>query len=126
VIELLRAYPWPGNVRELRNVIYGALVTKKAGEELLASDLPRRLWRREAVAEAGIVSKHEIERRIAAGSMNLREEVERLERISLEAALRRSGGNAAEAARLLGEVGRGSAKDPGGTVRTMIKRLGLG
>ena len=47
-------------------------------------------------------------------------------RLALEAALRRTGGNAAEAARVLGEVGRGAAKDPGGTVRTMMKRLGLG
>ena len=29
------------------------------------------------------------------------------------------------ASNVLGEVGRGSAKDPGGTVRTMMKRLGL-
>ncbi|MFP2895510.1 hypothetical protein [Corallococcus sp. 4LFB] len=48
-----------------------------------------------------------------------------LERLALQAALRRADGNAAEAARLLGEVGRGAAKDPGGTVRTMMKRLGV-
>jgi hypothetical protein len=47
------------------------------------------------------------------------------ERAALLLALERSGGNAAEAARLLGDVGRGVAKDPGGTVRSMIKRLGL-
>src|SRR5262245_6696508 len=34
-----------------------------------------------------------------------------------------AGGNAAEAARLLGRVGRGSAPDPGGTVRAMLRRL---
>ena len=39
-------------------------------------------------------------------------------------ALARTGGNAAEAARLLGQVGRGLARDPGGTVRAMIRRLG--
>ena len=61
--------------------------------------------------------------RLASGSFNLRREVEKLERRALELALRRSQGNAAEAARLLGEVGRGTAKDPGGTVRTMMKRL---
>ncbi len=57
--------------------------------------------------------------------MNLRAELEGLERLAVIEALRRSGGNATEAARLLGEVGRGKARDPGGTVRTMIKRLGL-
>jgi hypothetical protein len=55
----------------------------------------------------------------------LRNEIEGLERFAVSCALRRSAGNAAEAARLLGEVGRGRAKDPGGTVRTMMKRLGL-
>ena len=67
-------------------------------------------------------SRAELER-ITAGTMNLRDEVERLQRAALEIALARANGNAAEAARMLGEVGRGSAKDPGGTVRTMIKRL---
>ncbi len=122
-LAVLRAYRWPGNVRELRNVIFGALVTKRAGEELLPSDLPRRLWRPPQKDDASVSSRAELERRIAAGTMNLRDEVERLERAALEIALARANGNAAEAARLLGEVGRGSAKDPGGTVRTMIKRL---
>ena len=121
-LELLRAYAWPGNISELRNVVFGALVAKRTGEALLVSDLPRRLWARveEAPDEAGL------ETRIAAGTFNLRREVERLERRALELALARSNGNAAEAARLLGEVGRGAAKDPGGTVRTMMKRLKLG
>lgn len=67
----------------------------------------------------------EVEARVAAGTMNLKAEVEALERLALVAALQRADGNAAEAARFLGEVGRGSAKDPGGTVRTMMKRLGV-
>lgn len=121
-LELLRAYAWPGNIRELRNVVFGALVGKRTGDALLVSDLPRRLWARgeQADDESGL------EARVASGSFNLRREVERLERRALELALRRTGGNAAEAARLLGEVGRGAAKDPGGTVRTMMKRLKLG
>jgi DNA-binding protein Fis len=57
--------------------------------------------------------------------MNLKLELERLERLALGAALQHASGNAAEAARLLGEVGRGTARDPGGTVRTMMKRLGM-
>ncbi len=126
VLEVMRAYPWPGNVRELRNVIFGALVAKKSGDELLLSDLPKRLWRAAPTAlSAQVVNGAEIERRIFLGTMNLRAEVELLERAAVATALRRSGGNAAAAARLLGEVGRGTARDPGGTVRTMIKRLGL-
>jgi len=57
--------------------------------------------------------------------MNLKVEIEALERAAVEAALRRAAGSAAEAARMLGEVGRGTAKDPGGTLRVMMKRLGL-
>src|ERR1043165_651299 len=34
----LQHYPWPGNVRELRNVIFQALIGKRAGDELLLSD----------------------------------------------------------------------------------------
>jgi DNA-binding NtrC family response regulator len=126
-LDVLRAYHWPGNIRELRNVVFNALVTKRAGEELLVSDLPRRLWAAAPRGESpGLLREGELEQRISAGQMNLRAEVEALERAALTVALRRAGGNAAEAARLLGEVGRGAARDPGGTVRTMMKRLGLG
>ena len=45
---------------------------------------------------------------------------------AIEEALQRTGGNAAQAARLLGEVGRGVARDPGGTLRAMMRRLGTG
>ena len=40
-----------------------------------------------------------------------------------EEALARTGGNAARAAQLLGAVGRGAPRDPGGTVRAMMRRL---
>ena len=46
-LAALCAYSWPGNIRELRNVIFEALVHKRAGSELLLSDLPRRVLRRE-------------------------------------------------------------------------------
>jgi transcriptional regulator with GAF, ATPase, and Fis domain len=124
-LEVLRAYPWPGNIRELRNVLFGALVAKRAGTSLLVSDLPRRLWTRTAMQDDGLIDGHAIATRVLSGTMNLKLELERLERIALTAALQSAGGNAAEAARLLGEVGRGAAKDPGGTVRTMMKRLGV-
>jgi two-component system response regulator GlrR len=124
-LVVLRAYPWPGNVRELRNVVFGALVAKRTGAELLVSDLPRRLWASRRGAGEGLVSAEAVAARVASGTMNLRAEREQLERLALEAALRQAGGNAAEAARLLGEVGRGAARDPGGTVRTMLRRLGL-
>jgi transcriptional regulator with PAS, ATPase and Fis domain len=125
-LALLAAYPFPGNIRELRNVIFEALVHKRAGHELLVSDLPRRVLRRETADKAReLFDSAELERRIRAGSLNLRLEIERLEKHALTLALERSGWNASKTAQLLGEVGRGSARDPGGTVRAMMRRLGL-
>jgi transcriptional regulator with GAF, ATPase, and Fis domain len=56
--------------------------------------------------------------------MSLKDLVAALDRLAIEEALKRSGGNAAQAARLLGQVGRGVARDPGGTLRAMMRRLG--
>jgi DNA-binding NtrC family response regulator len=123
-LEALAEYSWPGNIRELRNVLFGALVSKRGGDELLLSDLPQRLLRR-GERPQGLVRTSEIARRMDAGQFNLRREVEELERAALAEALSRSGGRAAGAARLLGDVGRGRASDPGGTVRAMMRRLGF-
>jgi DNA-binding NtrC family response regulator len=127
-LELLRAYPWPGNVRELRNVIFSALVHKRRGTALLPADLPLARFERvrEEASTDAVVNPRAVEARVAAGTMNLKVELEGLERVALDVALSKAHGSAAEAARLLGEVGRGAAKDPGGTVRVMMKRLGLG
>jgi transcriptional regulator with GAF, ATPase, and Fis domain len=72
-----------------------------------------------------VVDVGALARRLDGGGFNLRQEVERLERLALSAALERAQGNATRAARLLGEVGRGSSRDPGGTVRAMMRRLGV-
>jgi transcriptional regulator with GAF, ATPase, and Fis domain len=93
-------------------------VQKRAGHALLVSDLPPRIWGRdEKPVDAALDAK------LRAGTFNLRREIEALERNALQSALRLSEGNAAQAAKLLGEVGRGTARDPGDTVRTMMKRL---
>lgn len=133
-MAVLRRYPFPGNVRELRNVIFHSLVGKRGGEELLLSDLPRRIVRGEplipgelgagsAASPSGMLNAGAIERGVSEGGMNLRATVNELERLALRAALLQAGGNASEAARLLGEVGHGKARDPGGTVRAMMRRL---
>jgi DNA-binding NtrC family response regulator len=123
-MRALAAYPWPGNIRELRNVLYEALVYKRAGTEILLSDLPARILRRSATRHDGLVDPGLVRQKLRAGAMNLRAEIDALERAALDAALAESGGNAAQAARLLGTVGRGAAADPGGTVRAMKRRLG--
>jgi DNA-binding NtrC family response regulator len=121
-LRALCAYSWPGNIRELRNAIYETLVYKRAGSEILLSDLPRRILKGRGGRESAI-DRASVAKQIDRGVMNLREEVEALERIALEEALARTGGNAARAAQLLGAVGRGAARDPGGTVRAMMRRL---
>jgi transcriptional regulator with PAS, ATPase and Fis domain len=123
----LARYPWPGNVRELRNTVYESLVRKQCGDELLLSDLPRRILERPRAGEPHepLVDAARLAARFEARSMNLRLELESLEKAALGEALRRAAGNPARAAQLLGEVGRGAAQDPAGTVRAMMRRLGL-
>jgi DNA-binding NtrC family response regulator len=123
-LRALAAYAWPGNIRELRNVLYQTLVYKRAGSEILLSDLPKRILRRAGDAsQDAVVDRGSVGRKMARGTMNLRDEVAALERLALEEALARTGGNAARAAQLLGAVGRGASRDPGGTVRAMMRRL---
>jgi DNA-binding NtrC family response regulator len=122
-LAAMAAYPWPGNIRELRNVIYEALVYKRAGRELLLSDLPARVLRTSARRDA-LVDGGRLRQRLQAGELNLRDEIRALEQTALSTALEESGGNATQAAKLLGAVGRGAARDPGGTVRAMKRRLG--
>jgi transcriptional regulator with PAS, ATPase and Fis domain len=123
----LSHYRWPGNVRELRNTIYESLVKKLSGDELLLSDLPRRILERprDMRPEQSLCDPARLAARFEARNMNLRLELENLERAALEEALQRASGNPARAAQLLGEVGRGSARDPAGTVRAMMRRLGI-
>jgi len=126
-LAALARYPWPGNVRELRNVVFQALVRKLAGDELLLSDLPEHVVRGgpEHAAPA-LFDRTALAELIDRGAMNLRAVRDQLERTALELALARANGSPARAARLLGEVGRGASRDPGGTVRAMMRRHHLG
>ncbi len=128
-LAALRAHPWPGNIRELRNVVFHALVEKRGGDELLLSDLPRIVQpppRSGARAAAGaVVDANAVEAAIERGDFNLRREIEALERAALGYALARAERSPTRAAKLLGEVGRGAARDPSGTVRAMMRRLRL-
>jgi len=114
--DALLRYPWPGNVRELRNVLFQALVNKRAGDELLLSDLPSTSCGapRESRGATTLIDRAAIARLLDEGRMNLRAARDELERTALELALARSAGSPARAARLLGEVGRGASSDPGG------------
>ena len=124
-MEVLIGYRWPGNVRELRTVVFGTLVGKRGGTELLLSDLPRRLLGARKSDAQGVIDAAALDRALGSGTFDLRVEKERLERLALEQALTLARGNAARAAELLGAVGRGEAADPGSTVRAMMRRLGV-
>jgi PAS domain S-box-containing protein len=82
-MRALLGYSWPGNVRELRNAMEHGFVTTQ-GDHLSEADLPPEI-RNAAPEKASELN--------AEGMM---------ERRRLEDALRRSGGNRTEAARLLG------------------------
>ncbi len=125
-MAVLAKYPWPGNVRELRNTIFSALVKKLAGTELLLSDLPEHVLRGGPEHRAAtLFDRDALAALIESGTMNLRAIRDQLEKTALTLALAKANGSPARAARLLGEVGRGSSTDPGGTVRSMMKRLGV-
>ena len=66
-MRALQAYPWPGNIRELRNVIYETLVYKRAGDEVLLSDLPARVLKRAGRPGDGSVDRAEVARRVRRG-----------------------------------------------------------
>ncbi|MBI2899749.1 MAG: sigma-54-dependent Fis family transcriptional regulator [Planctomycetes bacterium] len=79
---LLQGYEWPGNVRELRNVVERAMLST-TGTELRPEDFPSLLAAR-------------------AGGRETARTLEEVEREHVARVLRLAGGNAAEAARLLG------------------------
>jgi DNA-binding NtrC family response regulator len=94
-LERLLAYDWPGNVRQLRHVLENACVMSTT-EILDAADF--------ALADqpTNISADEPEEEAFASSNLNLRENLERLERRIIETALARAKGNRALAARLLG------------------------
>ncbi|MGD9947029.1 MAG: sigma-54 dependent transcriptional regulator [Desulfobulbus sp.] len=98
--QLLRAYPWPGNVRELEHVIERACVLCE-GTTLAAEQLPPEIrnFSRQQVIEQAATTLQAIN--VPATAVSSPEpELSPSERILQ--ALRKSGGNKAKAARLLG------------------------
>ena len=102
-LELLRGYSWPGNVRELQNAIEHALVLGE-GPTLLPRHLPREIQSPDLAPATTL-------RRSAPVSL-----VD-AEREALTEALRRTNGNKAQAAKLLG-IHRG-------TIYAKLRQFGL-
>jgi len=92
VLEILEDYSWPGNVRELENVVQ-RLVLMAPGEVIAAKHLPQQILYASTAKQESLL--------IPEDGISFDEEMARIEVAYLEAALRRTLGRKAEAARLL-------------------------
>ena len=98
VWRLFARYAWPGNVRELRNVIERAVVIAR-GDVLVAADLPERIRGQAAARES--VAPPQLEPAGGDFKERVQKQMARYETDLIVSALRESGGNQMEAARLL-------------------------
>ncbi len=96
-MELFQRYPWPGNVRELRNVLEQMVVLGRAEHVIDARDLPAHLVAARELGENGSAMPWQF----GAGGIDFYHEMEVIEDRIIAQALRLSGGNKKEAARLL-------------------------
>jgi DNA-binding NtrC family response regulator len=96
-MRLLRGYAWPGNVRELRNVIERAVILCE-GEEIEPRHLPAEIVERQRSPR--LVPSLEVS--LDEEGVDLKKTVAEFEKRMIEEALRKSGGNQSQAARLLG------------------------
>ena len=105
VEQCFRSLSWPGNVRELENTCRW-LTVMASGREVQMDDLPQDLVGDEARTEPAMDWESALARWAESqsehGAGALGEAQTRLERILIEAALRRTGGRRQDAARLLG------------------------
>ncbi|HTZ59231.1 MAG TPA: sigma-54 dependent transcriptional regulator [Acidobacteriaceae bacterium] len=91
-LAALEEHRWPGNVRELENLIQRLVVTV-TGETVGLEHLPQQLLAQSVTAHEAIL--------LPQGGVRFDDEIRELEVALLEAALRRSNGSKAAAARLL-------------------------
>jgi DNA-binding NtrC family response regulator len=113
-LALCQSYDWPGNVRELENAIENAIVLGE-GDLLLPEHFPVTLSMRKTSAEG--LLRSEVEGAFLDGGPSYREKMEAAEKLVLEDAIRRAGGNKSEAAKQLGISLR--------TMRYKIQKYGL-
>ena len=91
-LSAFEQHSWPGNVRELENLIQRLVITVR-GEEIHASDLPSGILATNlAASEAALLPE---------SGTDFDHEIQQMEIAFLTAALRRTQGNKAAAARLL-------------------------
>ena len=96
-MELLERYPWPGNVRELRNALEQMVVLGNPEHVIDVQQLPPNLLAAREVPDDGISMPWQF----GAAGIDFYREMEAIEDRIIAQALRLSGGNKKEAARLL-------------------------
>ena len=94
VIDMLKAYAYPGNIRELKNIIERALI-QSGGETILPEHLYLPRAGHDGASPINSAARKDF---AAALPLNLAE----AEDVLIQRALDETGGNIAEAARLLG------------------------
>jgi len=92
VLSIFEEHTWPGNVRELENLIQRLVITVR-GDEIKPNHLPPRLLAHSAAAQEAAL--------LPETGADFDAEIQRLEVALLSAALRRTQGSKAGAARLL-------------------------
>jgi DNA-binding NtrC family response regulator len=108
-LKALLAHPFPGNVRELKNIIERALI-ESGGEDIQ----PAHLF----MSRAGTASRPEpVKPQVTTTVSELPLNIEQAEALLIQRALAETGGNIAEAARILGinrsRIYRKMAQEPG-------------
>jgi DNA-binding NtrC family response regulator len=91
-VEILEEYAWPGNVRELENLMH-RLVLMSDGAVIKVKHLPQTILSQAATQQEALLIPEE--------GIDFDQEIENTERAYLQAALRRTEGHKASAARLL-------------------------
>lgn len=93
--DLFVAYDWPGNIRELKNLVERVVVLKSGEGPIAVADLPHSM--------VGAAHGQELQTiQLPEGGVDLNDALAKVEmRLTLDA-LKRSGGNKAKAAELLG------------------------
>jgi transcriptional regulator with PAS, ATPase and Fis domain len=95
VEQVFAAYPWPGNIRELANLVERLVILKGEGA-IQPTDLPAGMAHQQDPAQ----DFEQVE--LPESGLNIKEAMERLEARLTTEALRRSNGNKARAAEMLG------------------------
>jgi len=96
-MEVLEGYAWPGNVRELRNILEQMVVLGRPDQVIDRADLPPHLIMARDPAEIPLAMPWQF----GSAGIDFYREMEAIEDRIIAQALRLSGGNKKEAARLL-------------------------